>query len=143
MDPIAQDNLYHWSQLHDLYPNGVCPLKCQCMGDAWYAMCDNLEAHTERFYQDIEDWNAVGSISPPPVPTKTHLMNVAGRSYWSYREETDNSDQDKLLSERIFQPDLPLPPCVHNQMSANVDLILLDLQKMFVEKVEHGISPLL
>jgi hypothetical protein len=142
MDPNAEENLDHWSQLHDLYPNGVCPLKCNCMGDGWYAMCDNLEALMERFHQDIDDWNAVGSTSPPPVPTKTHMMNVAGRSYWCYREDKDNAVDHHAKRERIFQPDLPLPPCVHNQMSENIDLILLDLQKMFVDKVEHDISPL-
>jgi len=112
------------------------------MGDGWYAMCDNLEAQMECFHQDIDDWSAVGSISPPPVPTKTHMMNVAGRSYWSYREEKDNSDPNDHKCERIYRQDLPLPPCVHNQMSENVDLILIDLQKMFVDKVEHDISPL-
>jgi hypothetical protein len=70
------------------------------------------------------------------------MMNVAGRSYWCYREDKDNAVDHNAKRERIFQPDLPLPPCVHNQMSENIDLILLDLQKMFVDKVEHDISPL-
>jgi len=142
MDPNAEQNLDHWSQLHDLYPNGVCPLKCECMGDGWYAMCDNLESHMECFHQDIDDWSAVGSTSPPPVPTKVHMMNVAGMSYWSFREEQAKSEPDIHQRGRIFQQDLLLPLCVHNQMSENIDLILLDLQKMFVDKVEHDISSL-
>jgi len=138
MDPNAQENVDHWSQLHDLYPNGVCPLKCLCMGDGWDAMCESLEVHMERFHE----WSAAGSTSPPPVPTKSFMMNVAGRSYWRYREESDNSDKDNHNSERIFKQDLPLPPCIHNHMSHNIDLILIDLHEMFIDKVEHDISPL-
>jgi hypothetical protein len=135
MDPKAKEHLEHWKELHQLYPNGVCPVQCQCMGDGWYAMCDGLEARMERFHDDIEEWSVIDNTPPPIVPTKTLMMNVAGRSYWNYREETDNSDKNNHRTERIFRQDLHLPPCVHNQMSENIDLILLDLHKMVVEKV--------
>ena len=110
------------------------------MGDGWYAMCDSLEAYIECYQEDIDDWSP-GSTSAPTVPTKTCLMNVAGISYWSYREnrDKDNSDQDSH-GDRIYKQELPLPPCVHNNMTENIDLILVDLRQMYIDKVEHDIS---
>ena len=138
MDPNAQDNLDRWTYLHTIYPNGVCPSNCQCMGDSWNIMCENLETDIERFHEQINEWTAVESSTRPLVPTKIYMMNVAARSYWNYREERENSAVDVQVNRNVFRTDLPLPPCVHNRMSENIDAILRDLQEVFDNQVERN-----
>ena len=136
MDPNAQENFDHWTHLHTIYPNGICPSKCQCMADGWDIMCENLEADVERFHEEINEWTVVENITLPLLPSKTHMMNVAARSYWYYREERENCDQN--IHGCIFRQDLPLPPCIHNKMSENIDLVLKDLQVVLDNKINHN-----
>jgi hypothetical protein len=131
MDPNAQQNLDHWTHLHTIYPNDICPSNCHCMANGWDIMCENLEFEIEQFHEKINEWNAIESTILPLLPSKTHMMNVAARSYWNYREERENSNTS--IHGYIFRNDHPLPPCVHNKISENIDLILKDLQEVLDE----------
>ena len=114
MDPKAQDNLDHWTHLQTIYPNGVCPLKCQCMGAAWYVVYDSLGSPMELFHDDIQMWVPGGTALPPAIPYKDSMMEIAASAYWHHQEETVNSVSAKRNHKRIYNLYLPLPPCIHN-----------------------------
>jgi hypothetical protein len=137
MDPNAHGNLLQWTQLQTLFPNGVCPRNCQCMGDAWYAMCESLESPMEVYHEKLDKWVAGGISLSPAVPSKTTMMGIAADAYWRHLEEAIPKDNQ----ERIYNICLPLPPCIHNNMSENIDLILQDLEEMRANKVDNNIGP--
>ncbi len=104
-------------------------------------MCESLKSPMELFHDDIQMWVPGGTTLPPAIPSKARMMEIAAHAYWHHQEETVNSDSAKCNHERIYNVYLPLPPCIHNNMMENIDLILKDLEEMRINKVEHNIGP--